>query len=84
MHGRRDVRVTCTSIDQQRFEPPAMLTFGGGIHYCLRAHVARIELAEALTMARRMPNIRATGPAPWKSITGISGPARVPIEFDCG
>jgi cytochrome P450 len=62
-----------------------MLTFGGGMHYCLGAHLARIELAEALTtMARRMPNIRATGPVPWKSITGISGPASLAVEFDCG
>ena len=41
-----------------------MLTFGGGIHYCLGAHLARIELAEALvTMARRMPNIRVSAPS---------------------
>jgi cytochrome P450 len=72
-------------FDITREDAPAMLTFGGGIHYCLGAHLARIELAEALTtMARRMPNIRATGPVPWKSITGISGPACLPIEFDCG
>ncbi|MDT5300275.1 MAG: hypothetical protein QOG79_3517 [Mycobacterium sp.] len=72
-------------FDITREDAPAMLTFGGGSHYCLGAHLARIELAEALTtMARRMPNIRATGPVPWKSITGISGPACLPIEFDCG
>ena len=59
-----------------------MLTFGGGIHYCLGAHLARIELAEALTtMARRMPNMRITGPIPWKSNTEISGPASLPVEF---
>jgi cytochrome P450 len=63
-------------------DAPAMLTFGGGMHYCLGAHLARIELAEALTtMARRMPNIRVGGPVPWKSITGISGPASLPVEF---
>jgi cytochrome P450 len=72
-------------FDITREDAPAILTFGGGSHYCLGAHLARIELAEALTtMARRMPNIRATGPVPWKSITGISGPACLPIEFDCG
>jgi cytochrome P450 len=69
-------------FDITRGDGPAMLTFGGGIHYCLGAHLARIELAEALTtMARRMPNIRVVGPVPWKSITGISGPASLPVEF---
>jgi cytochrome P450 len=72
-------------FDITREDAPAMLTFGGGIHYCLGAHLARIELAEALTtMARRMPNIRLDGAVPWKSITGISGPACLPVEFDCG
>jgi cytochrome P450 len=72
-------------FDITREDAPAMLTFGGGMHYCLGAHLARIELAEALTtMARRMPNIRVTGAVPWKSITGISGPASLPVEFDCG
>jgi cytochrome P450 len=71
-------------FDITRAGAPALLTFGGGIHYCLGAHLARAELAEALTtMARRMPNIRAAGSVPWKSITGISGPVSLPIEFDC-
>jgi cytochrome P450 len=72
-------------FDVTREDAPAMLTFGGGMHYCLGAHLARIELAEALTtMARRMPNIRVAGPVPWKSMTGISGPSSLPVEFDCG
>ena len=69
-------------FDITREHTSAMLTFGGGVHYCLGAHLARIELAEALTtMARRMPNIRRAGPVPWKSMTGITGPASLPIEF---
>jgi cytochrome P450 len=69
-------------FDITREDAPAMLTFSGGMHYCLGAHLARIELAEALTtMARRMPNIRVTAPVPWKSITGIGGPSSLPVEF---
>jgi len=72
-------------LDITRHDPPAMLTFGGGVHYCLGAHLARVELAEALTvLARRMPNLRRTGPAPWKSIFEISGPTTLPIAFDAG
>jgi cytochrome P450 len=70
-------------LEITRDEPPAMLTFGGGVHYCLGAHLARVELAEALkVLARRMPNLRRTGPAPWKSIFEISGPTTLPIAFD--
>jgi cytochrome P450 len=60
-----------------------MQTFGAGIHYCLGANLARLELAEALTViTRHMPNARRTGPAPWKPLTALTGPTTVPIEFD--
>jgi cytochrome P450 len=72
-------------LDITRNDPPAMLSFGGGVHYCLGSHLARAELTEALAvMTRRMPNARRTGPAPWKPLTGISGPVTLPIEFDAG
>ena len=72
-------------LDITREAPPAMLTFGGGAHYCLGANLARLELAEALTvMTRRMPRPRRTGPAPWKPLTAITGPTTLPIEFDAG
>ncbi|MDT5170534.1 MAG: hypothetical protein QOD02_3869 [Mycobacterium sp.] len=70
-------------LDITREGPASMLTFGGGIHYCLGAHLARAELAEALTMmTRRMPNARPSGPGPWKPLLGITGPTTLPIEFD--
>ena len=70
-------------LDITRDAPPAMLTFGGGVHYCLGAHLARLELVEALrVITRRMPNPRRSGPTPWKPLTGISGPVTLPIEFD--
>lgn len=72
-------------LDVTRESASGMLTFGGGVHYCLGSHLARAELIEALTvMTRRMPNIRRTGPAPWKPMTTISGPITLPVEFEPG
>lgn len=72
-------------LDITRKDAPPMQTFGAGMHYCLGANLARLELAEALSvMTRRMPNVRRSGPAPWKPLTGISGPIALPIEFDAG
>jgi cytochrome P450 len=71
-------------LDITRKDAPAMQTFGAGMHYCLGANLARLELAEALTvMAQRMPHARRTAPAPWKPLTALTGPATLPIEFDC-
>ncbi|MEE2854253.1 MAG: cytochrome P450 [Actinomycetota bacterium] len=70
-------------LDITRVDAAPMQTFGAGMHYCLGANLARLELSEALkVMAQRMPNARRTGPAPWKPLTAISGPATLPIEFD--
>ncbi|HUO39687.1 MAG TPA: cytochrome P450 [Mycobacterium sp.] len=72
-------------LDITREDPPAILTFGGGTHYCLGAHLARIELTEALrAITARMPNPRRTQPATWKAMTGITGPINMPLEFDTG
>jgi cytochrome P450 len=70
-------------LDITRQDPPAMLTFGGGVHYCLGAHLARLELTEALRVITQcMTNPRRTGPAPWESMRGITGPTTLPVEFD--
>jgi cytochrome P450 len=62
---------------------PPILTFGAGVHYCLGANLARLEIAEALkAVTRRMPNPRRTGPAPWKPLVTLSGPTSLPIAFD--
>lgn len=70
-------------LDITRSGAAPMLTFGGGMHYCLGANLARLELAEALTvMTRRLPNARRTGPARWKPLTSLSGPVALPIAFE--
>lgn len=70
-------------LDITRAASAPMLTFGGGVHYCLGAHLARRELATALTvMTRRMHNPKRTAPVEWKPFTGLTGPVTLPIRFD--
>jgi cytochrome P450 len=70
-------------LDITRRGAAPMQTFGAGAHYCLGANLARRELAEALVvMTRYMRNVRRAGPATWKPLVGITGPAVLPIEFD--
>lgn len=69
-------------FDITRDAAPAVLSFGGGIHYCLGANLARLELSEALKiLTRRMSAPSRTGPSPWKPMLGLSGPTTLPIEF---
>jgi cytochrome P450 len=71
-----------TRFDITRDEPPPILTFGGGVHYCLGANLARRELAEALKiLAQRLPNLRLIGSPAWKPLLGMSGPISLPLEF---
>jgi cytochrome P450 len=70
-------------FDIARDNTVGTLSFGNGAHYCLGSHLARLELTRALrVMAQRMPNPRRTGPAPWPSMIGVTGPTTLPIEFD--
>jgi cytochrome P450 len=69
-------------LDITRDGATPIMNFGGGVHYCLGAHLARLELVEGLrVITQRMPNPRRTGPAPWKAMAGITGPTTLPIEF---
>jgi cytochrome P450 len=78
-----DVHEDPERLDITRQNSPAILNFGGGVHYCLGAHLARLELTEApRVITQRMPNPRHTGPSPWKGMAGITGPTTLPLEFD--
>jgi cytochrome P450 len=61
---------------------PAQLTFGGGIHYCLGAPLARAELQEALPiLAARLRRPRLAGEVRWRPALGIYGPLALPLRF---
>jgi cytochrome P450 len=60
------------------------LTYGGGIHFCLGAALARVELQESLPrLAATMRAPRPDGSADWLPPTeAVYGPTRLPIAFD--
>jgi len=59
------------------------LAFGGGIHLCLGAPLARVEGQEAIgRLVRRFPGLRlATDDVPWKPTTTIRGPAQLRLTW---
>ena len=70
-------------FDIARTGLPPILSFGAGVHYCLGANLARLEIAQALkTVTHRLSNPRKVRPAPWKPFFGLSGPTSLPIAFD--
>ncbi|MCV7228062.1 cytochrome P450 [Mycolicibacterium komossense] len=71
-------------LDITRRGVAPVLTFGGGTHYCLGSHLARLELTAALQVfTSRFTALHRTGPAPWKAITGVTGPVTLPVATQC-
>src|SRR5262249_48423885 len=67
----------------QRFDPDRVdnrpLTFGGGIHRCLGAALARMEAQIALPgVLRRFPDLVAAGPVTYRDRLVVPGPQRLP------
>jgi cytochrome P450 len=58
------------------------LTFGAGVHYCLGANLARLELEEGLAfLAAHMQRLELDGEPEFGTISGIYGLERLPISF---
>ncbi len=56
-------------------------SFGGGVHYCLGAPLARAEAQIAVsTMVHRFPKMRlAESPLEWRRVPGFRGLKRLPM-----
>jgi cytochrome P450 len=73
--------------DPRQFHPEradnAHITFGGGLHYCVGAALARTEAQVALTMlARRLEHPRlVSDPPPYRDNAILRGPDRLPVAF---
>jgi cytochrome P450 len=67
------------TVDRGRERP---LTFGAGVHYCLGANLARVELQEGLAfLAEHLHDLRLDGEPVFEGVSGIYGLAELPIAF---
>ncbi|MCX4730467.1 cytochrome P450 [Streptomyces sp. NBC_01363] len=86
------VAVGAANRDALRFAAPGVLDiaregnqhlgFGHGVHHCLGAPLARLELQEALSaLITRFPELRLAGDVTWKSEMLVRGPRVMPVEW---
>ncbi|HEX4466578.1 MAG TPA: cytochrome P450 [Solirubrobacteraceae bacterium] len=58
------------------------LTFGAGVHYCLGANLARLELQEGLAfLSEHLHDLQLDGEPVFEGVSGIYGLAELPIRF---
>jgi hypothetical protein len=74
--------------DPERFDVTRQdqrpLSFGGGIHFCLGAQLARIEAAVVFeTILRRLPNLRLVDPdhPKWRPSFVLRGLTELPVAW---
>jgi cytochrome P450 len=68
-------------LDLRRTDARDHMSFGGGVHSCLGAHLARLEARVAIgTLVRRFPKIElATDQPEWNGRIVLRGLTRLPL-----
>src|SRR5271154_5934783 len=87
--GNRDLDTDAVGGgDPHRFDITAergsarALTFGAGVHYCVGANLARVELQEGLAfLSQNIRMLALDGEPVFESVSGIYGLAELPIRF---
>jgi cytochrome P450 len=73
---------TAGELDLARTPNEHVAFGGGGPHFCLGAHIARIEIRALLReILTRLADVRPAGETEWLPSTFISGPKHLPITF---
>ncbi|ANZ20324.1 cytochrome P450 [Streptomyces noursei] len=86
------VAVGAANRDALRFDAPGKLDiqrtgtqhlgFGHGVHHCLGAPLARLELQEALSaLITRFPGLHVAGDIEWKTQMLVRGPRVLPVGW---
>jgi cytochrome P450 len=70
-------------LDLRRANAHQQLTFGGGVHHCLGAALARAEMQEALPLlAAALPDLAPDGPGEWRPASALLlGSESLPVQF---
>jgi cytochrome P450 len=73
---------TAGDLDLSRAPNEHVAFGGGGPHFCLGAHIARIEIHAILReLLTRLGDLQPAGPTEWLPSTFISGPKHLPVQF---
>ena len=73
---------TAGTLDLSRSPNDHVAFGGGGPHFCLGAHIARIEIHALLReLLSRLGDVAPTAHTEWLPSTFISGPKHLPIRF---
>ncbi|BDM69047.1 cytochrome P450 [Streptomyces nigrescens] len=86
------VAVGAANRDALRFDAPGTLNitrtgnqhlgFGHGVHHCLGAPLARLELQEAIgALITRFPKLQVAGDIEWKTQMLVRGPRVLPVGW---
>jgi cytochrome P450 len=68
-------------LDWER-DARAHLAFGCGMHHCIGAALARVELQESLlALMQRLPTLRLAGEVRWKQATFFRGPLEMAVAW---
>jgi len=73
---------TADVLDLSRTPNEHIAFGGGGPHFCLGAHIARVEIRAILReLLTRCAELRPTGTTEWLPSTFISGPKHLPVAY---
>jgi cytochrome P450 len=77
-----DVFVDPFRFDIARTDASSSLGYGFGRHYCLGAHLAKLEIRALFTeLLARLDHIEPAGEAAYMHSTLVSGPKRLPVRY---
>jgi cytochrome P450 len=73
---------TAGQLDVMRPDAGQHVAFGGGVHYCLGAALARLEARLAIaTLLRRFPEVSLAGAPEWNGRINLRGLDRLPVAL---